>query len=227
MKIVCLIPLLLLTIYCFSSELSAQEDSTKERSSWKFDVSYGGVALNVPLPLTIKQDGYDDIYIPFAKFRSEEYIMPWYWLWRFSKVKNQKSWEFEAIHHKLFLQNEPEEVGHFNISHGYNLLHINRGFEKEHFNYKVGLGIVLAHPESQVRGKRLDQHQGLLNWGYYVSGPSFSFALNREYNLTKWLYVWGEAKTNFSHGRIPIANGHANMWQLSLHCMVSLGVKFI
>ncbi|MBI4647410.1 MAG: hypothetical protein HY738_12690, partial [Bacteroidia bacterium] len=66
--------------------------------TWSFEL-FGGVPYNVPLPLIIKQNGYDDIRIT-AKYFSEPFISPYYWVWRFNRQNNGHGWEFEAVHHK-------------------------------------------------------------------------------------------------------------------------------
>lgn len=116
--------------------------ATTAQSSWSFEL-HGGGAYNLPMPLHIRQQGYPEIKLR-ARFDSESFILPVYWDWRFSRWENGKSWEFEAIHHKLYLDNTTPEVQKFNISHGFNMIMVNRGFEKRLFRYRAGLGIVLA-----------------------------------------------------------------------------------
>lgn len=200
--------------------------NAQSKSKWSFDFSYGGLCLNVPAPLKITQTGQADIYMPFAKYRSEEYTRPLYWLWRFSKTKNKRSWGFEAIHHKLYLLNKPNSIQQFSISHGYNILHINRGFHFSKINLIVGAGAVLAHPEIIVRNQALSGDNGLLNWGYYLSGPSVAVAVNKKLPILQWLYFWAESKCNISYSTFPIGNGRASVWQMGFHFLASIGVYF-
>jgi len=199
----------------------------QEKSQWTFDMSYGGITFNIPAPLYIEQEGETDISIPFAKYRSEEYIRPWYWLWRFSKIKNSRSWGFEAIHHKLYLQNKTSDIQDFAISHGYNILHINRGFHYDKLTLMLSAGCIYAHPENTIRDKKLNPDQGILNWGYYITGPSIATTINKKWDLSNWIYFWAESKLNLSYSKVPIAKGNAKMVQASFHLMASLGVYFI
>src|SRR4051812_27269479 len=86
-----------------------------------------GVVFNCKLPLIIKQDGYEDIYIPHAEYKTKPLSFPIYFDIRVSKWWNHKSLSIEMIHHKLYLQNCPPEIQSFSISHGYNMLFLNYG----------------------------------------------------------------------------------------------------
>ncbi len=39
---------------------------------------------------------------------------------------------------------------------------------------RIGLGAVLAHPESMVRGRTLPESGGLFGLGYHIAGPVLS-----------------------------------------------------
>ena len=78
------------------------------------------------------------------------------------------AWEFESLHQKLYLSNRPDEVQKFAISHGYNINMLNYALSKYGFIYRIGGGFVMTHPETQVRGKRLEDEGGFN--GFYISG---------------------------------------------------------
>lgn len=195
------------------------------QSTWSFDLNFGA-ATNIPLPLKIKQQGYPDIKLN-ANYYSEPFTSPVYWDWRFSKSKNERSWEFEAIHHKLFLKNKPDEVQQFSISHGFNLLFINRGFKHKWLNLKAGAGIVLSHPENCIRKQAYNENKGLFELGYHISGPAINFAIGKHFRLSKRFFINTEAKTTYAFAQIPISNGHANVNNWAFHFAVGLGFDFI
>jgi hypothetical protein len=98
---------------------------------------------------------------------------------RIGKWSGDSAWEFEDMHHKIYLTNTTPEVEHFSISHGYNLFTINRAWRTQHqYIWRVGLGLVVAHPESTIRGQTWDEGGGTLNQGgYYIAGPTAMVAL--------------------------------------------------
>lgn len=193
------------------------------QSEWSFEVHVGEV-FNVPLPLSIVQNGYPKINMT-ARFRTEAFTPPIYWDWRISHWKGQRSWELEVIHQKLYLKNTTSEVQKFNISHGFNLLMINRGFDKGKFRLRTGAGIVLAHPESKIRGMEFGNTSDDFDMGYFISGPAANFALSKPIRINNRFFVNTEAKTTLAWSRVKIAGGHAEVFNLAFHLILGLGIK--
>jgi len=195
------------------------------QSRWSFEL-HGGEVYNVPMPLKIIQKGFPELKLT-ARYNTEALTLPVYWDWRLSKWKNNKSWELEAIHHKLYLDNTTEEVEKFNISHGFNMIFVNRGFEKNKLRYRTGLGLVLVHPESKIRGREFGNSTEDWDMGYYLTGPAVNLAINRPLKLGGRFYFNAEGKTTFAYSRIKIADGHANVYNLALHLILGFGVDLI
>ncbi len=202
---------------------------SQEKSNWTFE-AHGGYPLNIPLPLSIHQNGYPDIKLT-AQFDSEPFVLPIYWVYRISKWKNNKAWEFEMMHQKLYLQNKPPEVEYFNISHGYNLIMFNRAFkfqflQKHQIIARTGLGFVLPHAENKVRGKKLDQGEGYFS-GYVIGGPAINLALAKQFKITNRFYFNAEIKNNTSFAKVPIVDGHAIVWHSAFEIIGGIGVYII
>lgn len=195
------------------------------QSRWSFEL-HGGEVYNVPMPLQIKQQGYPDINLT-ARYHTEALTLPAYWDWRFSRWQNDKSWEFEAIHHKLYLENTTPEVLKFNISHGFNMIMVNRGFDKKTFRYRVGAGVVLVHPESNVRGKGFGNTGDDWDMGYYLSGPVLNLAISKPIRLGGRFYLNAEAKTTLAYAHIKVAEGHADVYNLAFHLILGIGVDLV
>jgi hypothetical protein len=181
-----------------------------------------GFPYNLPLPLTISQSGEPDIKLT-ANFDSKPFEIPIYWVWRISYWNGEASWELEAIHHKLFLKNNPGEVREFSISHGLNLITINRGWQFQDFILRGGVGIVVAHPESIVRDKKFSESSGIFNWGYYVSGPTLNLAVAKDFIIVNSFFAICEIKTNFSFASVPIYNGNADLYNIAFQLNFGLG----
>jgi hypothetical protein len=197
----------------------------RAQSHWTFEL-HGGEVYNVPVPLVIKQQGYSDIKIT-ARYHTDALTLPIYWDWRFSRWKNDRSWEFEMIHHKLYLENTTPEVQKFNISHGFNIIMVNRGFDQKKVLYRFGAGIVLTHPESKIRGQEFGSTADDLDLGYYLSGPVLNFAINRPIRLCDRFFINAEAKTTIAYSHIKIAQGYANVYNLAFHLILGIGYDFI
>jgi hypothetical protein len=198
-------------------------------SGWSFELQ-GGIPYNIPIPLTIKQDGEATIRLT-ARYSSEPFVSPGYYNWRLGHWKKGKSWEFEFIHHKLYLDNKPPEIQEFSISHGYNIAVVNRAFKKSIDNFpfilRLGAGVVLAHPEITVRGQALEQDGGLFGWGYYISGPVLNISVAKRIYIVEQWFVNAELKFNPSYARVPVAGGHAIFWNMPITFAFGMGIDIL
>lgn len=210
------VSILLLALFC---------DPAKSQSEWSFEL-HGGQVFNVQMPLTIRQEGFQDIRF-WARFDAEPFILPVYWDWRFSRWESGKAWEFEVIHHKLYLSNTTPEVQKFNISHGFNMLMFNRVVQKKVVRLRAGAGVILAHPESKIRGLEFGDTGNDLDMGYFISGPVVNFAVSKHFYLGKRFYINAEAKTTLAYSSIKIANGNSDVFNLAFHLNLGPGVIFL
>jgi hypothetical protein len=182
----------------------------------KLSVEFGsGLPYNISMPLSIRQSGYTEIKLT-AAYNSEPFKIPIYWIWRIGFWSDNSGWELEAIHHKIFLDNKPDEVEYFSISHGINYITINRCWDTENYILRTGAGIVLDHPESKIRGKQLKENGGILKWGYYISGPAINLTVAKRFYVLESLYLDIEAKLNASYSNVPINGGNADVYNIVL-----------
>jgi hypothetical protein len=128
------------------------------------------------------------------------------------------------MHHKVYLADPPPEVQSFGASHGFNLVTLQRAWPHRLAELRAGAGIVLAHAESTVRGRRYDETQGLFAAGYHVAGPAALVAAARRWSPQPWLALALEARASVAPARVPIAGGEARFTNVALHLMV--GVAF-
>lgn len=194
--------------------------------TWGFDFHLGW-AGNLPLPLTIRQADYPDIRIRRANFYSEPFVLPYYWDWRLKKRIGKFSFEFEAIHHKLYLKNKPPEVQRFGISHGFNVLTLNYVRHFSFFSWRNGLGSVLLHPESTVRNKVWPEGPGFDIKGYRLRGLVYNTGISKQIPIIrKRLYLSTELKATFARATMPIAEGDATVNNIALQAIAGMGVNF-
>jgi hypothetical protein len=199
--------------------------ASNAQSYWSFEIN-SGMVYNVPMPLTISQEGYPDIKLT-ARYYTEPLTLPIYYDLRLGRWKNSKLWEFELIHHKLYLENTTPEVTKFNISHGFNMLMVNHGIDKKSVRYRAGAGIVIAHPESNIRGKEFEDSGSDSNWGYYLSGPVINLAISKPIRLGSRLSINAEAKTTLAYSYIKVAEGYADVYNIAFHLILGIEYDFL
>jgi hypothetical protein len=139
-------------------------------------------------------------------------------------VENERGgWALDLTHHKLHLRNPPVEVEHFEISHGYNLLVAQRSFTHARRRLAMGAGVVLAHPESRVRGEAVETDGGLLGSGYRLTGPCVDALAGAVSDASSPWFVSLELRATLARARVPVARGSAAVPNLALHGTVGLG----
>lgn len=85
--------------------------------------------------------------------------------------------------------------------------------------------MVLAHPESVVRGRPLVEQAGVLRRGYYVTGPALQLAGIRDAGGRGRLRVRVEVKLTGAYARVPVAGGRAIAPNVALHGLVGIGYR--
>lgn len=175
-------------------------------------------------PLTITQAGFENINLS-ARYKTDSFEQPIYYAVRFSKWKNNRVWELEFIHLKIALVNKSPAVQKFEISHGFNLLLLNRGLYFKKTVIRLGVGIVIPHPENIVRGKSLSETEGILKKGYYLSGPAMLFGIGKRVQFNNKLFFAIESKMTTAYCHVPIENGHASVPNIAIHASCGLGLK--
>jgi hypothetical protein len=178
-----------------------------DRNGWRIEVS-GGVVTNLPSTLSIRQSGEPDIVFD-ADFRGEPLTPPVYYSIRIGRWSSGRAWEFELIHEKIFLSNQPAEVQKYEISHGFNLVTVNHVWAVRWAMIRVGIGAVLAHPEIVVRGRETNAGDGRLE-GYVLAGPTAQITLAR--------------KVAASRATVPVAGGHSVVRAIGFHGL--MGVRY-
>lgn len=194
-------------------------------AGWNVEV-YGGAPLNFPTPLAIEQSGYPSLRTT-ARYESRPFEAPWYYDVRIGHWRGKTEWAIELTHHKIFLSKPPPEVGAFGASHGYNLLTASRGWELPFDVWaRVGLGVVISHPENTVRAQRLGENGGILGLGYYVSGATATAALQKRVYILGGFFVAAAGMVSTSYAVLPLVDGHALVPNLAVHGLFGLGYRF-
>lgn len=123
----------------------------------------------------------------------------------------------------MYLTNPSPEIDSFEISHGWNLLTVQRASHGRILDWRVGAGAVIAHAEGIVRGREVDEGNGLFGHGYYVSGPAAVVGVGRSFSIWRGFFAAAEGQVTFSWARIPIQGGHARTGNVAFHALVGIG----
>lgn len=188
---------------------------------WTFQASVGEV-YNFDTSLKIHQEGFEAIDVD-ADYETQPFESPLYYSLRAGRWSGRSGWELELIHQKVFLQNRPPEVQFFGISHGYNLLTVNRAWDLRGFLWRVGVGPVIAHPENEVRGRVLDPEDTNLSGGYHLTGPVLQLGLEKRFDLGQRWFLGIEGKVSTARATVPVAGGEADVPNTAVHALVGLG----
>jgi hypothetical protein len=182
-----------------------------------------GLQYNVPLPFVIRQSGHPDIKLT-AHFDTRPFVEVPYYDVKVGIARKPWAFELELVHHKLYLANRPAEVDTFEITHGYNPLLVNCVRDWSGFKLRAGVGVVIAHPQTMVRGLRFPETGGILGW--YFSGPAAQVGVSKSWELGRHFLAGCEGKFVAAWARVPIVDGSADVPNLSLHGLASVGWRF-
>ncbi len=178
------------------------------------ELSFGlGGSLNNDQTVTLKMDQGDDVELGSVNFASKPFKAPLYYTLRAAYWQEQSAWELELIHQKLYAKSSdlPPRVSHFEITDGYNLLYTNYALElKPLWITRVGVGLVIPHPDITVDDKRT-------HGGYQLGGISAQLGLEREMPISRWLTFSLEGKVTYAYARIDFDQGYAYVPNTALH----------
>jgi hypothetical protein len=174
--------------------------------------------------MVITQEGHPDLDFT-ARHASRPFEPPITWQLRLGRWSNARSWELELLHHKIQLENGPPEVQSFSISHGYNLLTVQRGWTRAPLEWRVGGGMVIAHVENTVRGMKLTETGGTFGGGYYATGPALTAAMARPMPLGHGVLLDLEGRVAASWTSVPVVAGRARGFNVFLQLAVLLAVE--
>jgi hypothetical protein len=198
---------------------------TAGEPGWRVEAAFGA-AHSFGSTLSLEQAGFPTLEIN-AEWESRSFESPPYYGLRVARQDARGAWAVRFVHLKVYLANPTLEVERFSVSHGYNLLTLERSFPAGGFELWAGLGLVIAHPESTVRGRTKPETEGgALGGGYYVTGPTGGLALGRRLSLGDRFALVPEVRFTLSRARVPIADREASVPNASVHFLLGLELRF-
>ncbi|WP_146153509.1 hypothetical protein [Adhaeribacter arboris] len=186
---------------------------------------FAGTSWSLPTTLRIKQPGESTIQVN-ARYHTRPWRGSPYYAYR---VGYQK-WSAELVHHKLYLQNPAPEIQHFEVSHGYNLALISRTLPSRSSPgiFRIGLGLVIGHPEGRIRGNAINPVKSFFGGGYHISGICLQAAAGPPLGRAEHWYFRPEVKLTAAWARMPLlGGGTATVPNIALHTLFGFGYRSV
>ncbi len=189
---------------------------------------FAGTAWSAPTRLTVRLPGAEA-----AAFRARYSTRPFadapYYAYRVGYGTPARGVEAELVHHKLYLDNPRPPVEAFEVTHGYNLATANVRAPAGRYQLRLGVGVVVAHPEGRVAGRAVGPRRSWLGGGYHVAGATAQLGLGRRYPFGRGAtaaFAAPELKLTASAARVPLAGGgSALVPNVAVHALAGLGVR--
>ena len=195
--------------------LSAAPSTARGRFSVE---AFLGAARSLGTALSIHQAGEPDIQLS-STYETRSFDLPLYYSLRFGLRREGGAWEAQFTHHKVYLVGATDVVERFEITHGFNLVTLNRSWTSLPITLRVGVGLVVAHPESVVRGASHDR-------GYHLTGPALLASAGKSFDLPSRWFVTLEGELTVARAKVPVAQGDASAPNVALHGLFGLGFRF-
>jgi hypothetical protein len=183
-----------------------------------------GSAASVNTTLRVEQSGEPDVDVD-ARWSTRPFTTPIYWAVRVGRQSGGGAWELELVHHKIYLDDPTPEVTQFEITHGFNLALVNRTWIRGGWIFRAGVGAVVAHAQSRVRGLSSGRDGDEVD-RYELAGPAFQAGVGRRFRFTRNFFGTLEGKITYGHANVTIAEGEASTGNLAFHGLFGVGAAF-
>jgi hypothetical protein len=137
-----------------------------------------------------------------ADYETRGLRSPLYYLLRAGRWDERRGWEISLLHHKLYLTNPPAGVANLSVSHGFNIVSLNRSFRDGDWTWRLGAGPVITHAEAVILGT---QYHG----PYRLAGVALMGGVGRRFYVGErtYLALEGAASAAYASPRLEGAPG--------------------
>jgi hypothetical protein len=199
--------------------------STKDGSYLAF---YPGALFSNNETLTIKQDGCPGITLKNAEFVTKPLDSPLYYGIRLGKWNDGYAREVEQIHQKIYVDDLPAEVEHFEKTDGSKLFLFNSAWQDEEYGVttRPDIGPVVAQPKITV-GDMFNHKSGggaiPTLWdalsSYQWAVTTSQVALAKDFSLSRRWLLNIKGKLSYSGANIAVGGDikyDSRRWRLSI-----------
>jgi hypothetical protein len=193
---------------------------TQAADSWTLE-AYGGTAYNFRNRLDIVQDGGFSRSLD-ARYDTRGFRSPPYYMLRAARWREGAAWEVSLIHHKLYLDNPPAGVSGLSVSHGFNILSLNRAYRDGAWTYRLGAGPVITHAEATILGTKYDGP-------YRLAGAALLASGGRRFYIGSATFIGVEAALTAAYAKPKLSGppgGELTVRNTAIHLQVGLGYEF-
>lgn len=205
---------------------------------------YTGVSRTAPTTITIEQEGYEKTAIENVRFVNKPFVPPPYygiryrWEWPSSFVQlDRVGLELEFVHFKIYYESgdDPDDIiQRFDVTDGLNLFYVNgvgakRIGEDLYLSGRIGVGPVIAHPETEIRHQKKGRDG---DWGgFEYSGLAWqgSLALEKALEWPLGIFdgskVFVEYKYTSAKPTISIVGGSATTTTNAHHFVIGWSLR--
>jgi hypothetical protein len=185
-----------------------------------------GTAYSFPSTVTIYQENQPNLVFS-GHWINETFKNAPYYSIRLGGWTETSGWEFEDIHHKVVLDNNPANVQALKATFGFNFFLLNRAWDLNWFILRVGGGPVIAHPITTVRGQQFNSAEGgILGTTYFLVGAGVQLSLQRRFYFGKHFFLTAEGKMTMAWANLPVVGGSAHIFNFALHGLGGFGYRF-
>ncbi len=196
------------------------EPAGAEAVRWTLE-ALSGSAASVSTTLTVRERGTPELEIP-ARWSTRPFRQPIYWAARLGRSAERGGWELELVHHKIYLENTTAEVSQFEITHGFNVATVQRTWIRRGFIFRAGVGAVIAHAQSRIRGVSSGRDGDEVN-RYELAGPAFQIGIGRRFFAGRHFFGTVEGKVTYGHANVSVARGRASTGNFAVHGLFGVG----
>ena len=194
--------------------------SADKDADWSFAVLIGD-AYNFDSHTRIEHETLGNVSLT-GDYDTRGLEGPLHYAWRVSRWDDDCGWELQLLHHKIYLQNPPPGIESLSISHGFNIVTINRAVDYRGWTLRGGLGPVVTHAEARIAGTSYDGP-------YEIAGAAALMGAGRKIDFGMHLRLLAEVSATF--GYIEAHPDGAPDLELTirnpaLHAQVGVGYRF-
>jgi hypothetical protein len=141
---------------------------------------------------------------------------------RVTRWDQDRGWQLELLHHKLYLRNRPQSVEALSISHGFNIVALGRVYAMDAWRFRLGIGPVIAHPEARIAG---------VSYGgdYELAGAAAVGSVGAAFNLTPRWSIAGELAATYGYAKVHPSGEPDLRFSVrnpAIHAQVGVGYRF-
>ena len=188
--------------------------------NWSLEVA-GGTSHNFRNRLRIEQEGGFSASVN-ASYDTRAFRSPPYYMLRGARWQGDAAWEMSQIHHKLYLTNPPTGVTGLSVSHGFNIISVNRAFRRGDWIYRFGAGPVITHAEATILQTKYDGP-------YRLSGAAVLAGVGRRHYFSSSTYIGAEGAATAAYAKPKMSGppqAQLSVKNTALHFLAGVGHEF-